>query len=61
MRKNKERLIADQSPNLNSRKGRKKFLAFLFVEINPLEWQLRLQATARSKKMKAEFLIFFPN
>jgi hypothetical protein len=66
------RLIAEQLPNLNSRKKayfeaksglRKKSLAFLFKEINALKRQLQLkpEKTASSKKRirKAES-IFSP-
>jgi hypothetical protein len=59
------RLIAEQLPNLNSRKKacfeakavpRKKSLAFLFEEINALKRHLQLnpKKTASSKKKKAE-------
>jgi hypothetical protein len=61
-------LIAEQSPNLNSRKKLalkpkagpgKKSLAFLFEEINALKRQLQLtpEKTASSKKSTKEGLI----
>jgi hypothetical protein len=62
------RLIAEKSPNLNSRKKAhfeakaepgKKSLAFLFEEINALKRQLQLkpEKTASSKKRKAESIL----
>jgi hypothetical protein len=59
-------LIAEQLPNLNSRKRRcfeakagpgKKSLAFHFEEINALKRQLKPEKTASSKKRKAEYII----
>jgi hypothetical protein len=63
------RLIAEQLPNLNSRKNKdcfeakagpgKKSLVFLvlFEEINALKSQLKLEKTASSKKRKAESIL----
>jgi hypothetical protein len=59
------RLIAEQSPNLNSRKRtrlalkpkldpEKKSLAFLFEEIHALKRQLKPEKTASSKKSTKE-------
>jgi hypothetical protein len=59
-------LIAEQLPNLNSRKRLtlkpkaepgKKSLAFLFEEINALKRQLKPEETASSKKRKAESIL----
>jgi hypothetical protein len=56
------RLIAEQLPNLNSRRAcfeakaepGKKSLAFLFKEINALKRQLKPEKTASSKKSTKE-------
>jgi hypothetical protein len=60
------RLIAEQSPNLNSRKKShfeakaepgKKSLAFLFEEINAIKRHLQPEKTASSKNRKAESIL----
>jgi hypothetical protein len=61
-------MIAEQSPNLNSRKrlcfeakdrpGKKSLAsAFLFEEINALKRQLKPEKTASSKERKAESIL----